>query len=47
MTHGEPFEQAVRLGMAASMITLQTSDAIADITIEQLYSLVKKITIHD
>ncbi|MBE9915557.1 winged helix-turn-helix transcriptional regulator [Paenibacillus donghaensis] len=47
MTHEEPFEQAVRLGMAASMITLQTSDAIADITIEQLYSLVKKITIHD
>ncbi|WP_028390320.1 carbohydrate kinase [Bacillus cihuensis] len=41
MSHDESFEQAVRLGMAASAITLQTWDTNADLTADQLYSLVE------
>ncbi|UOQ92876.1 winged helix-turn-helix transcriptional regulator [Halobacillus shinanisalinarum] len=42
LSHGDSFEQAVRLGMAASAITWQTSETNADLTADQLYSLVEK-----
>jgi len=40
VTHNESFEQAVRLGMAAAAITMQTWDTVTDLTADQLYSLV-------
>ncbi|ASN06466.1 carbohydrate kinase [Virgibacillus necropolis] len=41
ISRDESFEQAVRLGMAASAITSQTLDTNADLTTDQLYSLVE------
>lgn len=41
ITQEESFEQAVRMGMAASSMTMKTWDTIADITAVQLYSLVE------
>ncbi|QHS23411.1 winged helix-turn-helix transcriptional regulator [Virgibacillus sp. MSP4-1] len=40
VNQGESFARSVRLGMAASAITLQTTDTIADLTAEQLNSYI-------
>ncbi|WP_085522730.1 carbohydrate kinase [Tuberibacillus sp. Marseille-P3662] len=39
ISHDESFEHAVRLGMAASAVTWQTSETNADFSADQLYSL--------
>jgi pseudouridine kinase len=39
LIHGEPFERAARLGMMAASVTLQTQNTVANLTADQLYTL--------
>lgn len=41
LIQGETFERAARLGMMAASMTLQTSDTVADLTVGQLYTMMK------